>query len=44
MTGTSLEQLRRELLARPAVREAYEKQALEYAIAVANRVEFPTWI
>ena len=35
MTGTSLEQLREELLARPAVREAYEKQAPEYAIARA---------
>jgi len=35
MTRTTLEQLREELLARPAVREAYEKQAPEYAIARA---------
>jgi predicted transcriptional regulator len=35
MANKSLDQLREELLAEPAVREAYEKQAPEYAIARA---------
>jgi predicted RNase H-like HicB family nuclease len=35
MTSTTLDQLREELLAKPAVRGAYEKQAPEYAIARA---------
>jgi predicted transcriptional regulator len=35
MANKTLDQLREELLAEPAVREAYEKQVPEYAIARA---------
>jgi hypothetical protein len=35
MANKTLDQLREELLAEPAVREAHEKQAPEYAIARA---------
>ena len=35
MASKTLKELRAELLAKPGVREAYEKQAAEYAIARA---------